>query len=88
MKRGADTGSTTLSALPRVASSIPSGGLWVTRRTITMEKAFAQRREQVVGDLMQLKTDVDVYNDMNKGRRPPIQIELDFRDDVAERKQV
>jgi hypothetical protein len=50
-----------------------------------MEKAFAQRREQVIGDLVQLKTDVDVYNDLNKGERPKIQLVLDFVDDVAER---
>jgi hypothetical protein len=52
-----------------------------------MEKAFAQRREQVVGDLVQLKTDVDVYNDMNRGKQPEIQLVLDFTDDVAEREQ-
>ena len=32
-----------------------------------MEKAFAWRREQIVGDNLQLKTDVDVYNDLNRG---------------------
>jgi hypothetical protein len=50
-----------------------------------MERAFAQRREQVIGDLVQLKTDVDVYNDIHKGKHPEIQLELDFRDDVTER---
>ena len=48
-----------------------------------MEKAFAQRRKQVVGDCVQLKTDVDVFND----KRPddePINLILDFTDDVAE----
>ena len=50
-----------------------------------MERAFAQRREQVIGDLVQLKTDVDVYNDLNTGQRPKIQLVLDFADDVAER---
>ena len=50
-----------------------------------MEKALAQRREQVGGDCVQLKTDVDVYNDMNRGQRPEIQLVLDFGDDVAER---
>jgi hypothetical protein len=38
-----------------------------------MEKAFAQRREQIVGDNLQLKIDVDVYNDLNKGKRPAVQ---------------
>ena len=50
-----------------------------------MEKAFAQRREQIVGDCVQLKTDVDAYNDINVGKQSPIQIVLDFTDDVAER---
>ncbi len=52
-----------------------------------MEKAFAQRREQIVGDCSQLKTDVDVYNDMNAGKQARIQLILDFADDVAEREQ-
>ncbi len=50
-----------------------------------MERAFAQRRDQIVGDCLQLKTDVEVYNDMNKGKEPEIQLVLDFTDDVAER---
>ncbi|HSV47517.1 MAG TPA: hypothetical protein VLJ58_17135 [Ramlibacter sp.] len=46
-------------------------------------KSFAQRRQQVVGDCFQLKTDVDVYNDL---RDPiePIQVVLDFTLDVEE----
>ena len=51
-----------------------------------MERAFAQRREQIVGDCDQLKTDVDVYNEMNKGKQAEIQMVLDFTDDVTERK--
>jgi len=50
-----------------------------------MEKAFGQRREQIIGDCVQLRTDVDVYNEMIRGQRPPIQMPLDFTDDVAER---
>jgi hypothetical protein len=49
------------------------------------ERAFTQRREQIIGDNLQLKTDVDVYNDLNKGKRPAIQLVLDYTDDVAER---
>ncbi len=49
-----------------------------------MQQAFTQRREQIVGDCVQLKIDVDVYNDMNKDAEP-IQLILDFKDDVAER---
>lgn len=50
-----------------------------------MQKAFIQRREQIVGDCVQLATDVEVYNDLNKDQ-PPIQMLLDFRDDVEERR--
>jgi hypothetical protein len=53
-----------------------------------MEKAFFQRREQVIGDLVQLKTDIEVYNDLNIDKNPKIQLILDFTDDVAERQQL
>lgn len=46
-------------------------------------RSFARRRNQIVGDCFQLKTDVDVYN----GKHPtqqPIQIPLDFTYDVEE----
>jgi hypothetical protein len=48
-----------------------------------MVKAFAQRRKQIVGDCVQLKVDVDVYNDKHSEAQP-IQMVLDFTDDVAE----
>lgn len=50
-----------------------------------MQKAFMQRREQIVGDCVQLATDVEAYNDFNKEEQP-IQMLFDFRDDVAERR--
>jgi hypothetical protein len=50
-----------------------------------MQKAFIQRREQVVGDLVQLATDVEVYNEMHKAVEP-IQLPLDFTFDVEERR--
>lgn len=50
-----------------------------------MQKAFIQRREQIVGDCVQLATDVEVYNDRNKDQ-PPIPMLFDFRDDIAERR--
>jgi len=53
-----------------------------------MEKAFAQRREQIIGDNLQLKSDVDVYNDLNRGKRPAIQIVMDYTEDVAERQEL
>jgi hypothetical protein len=46
-------------------------------------RSFAQRRQQIVGDCFQLKTDVDVYNDQRQ-LREPIQIVLDFSLDVEE----
>lgn len=49
-----------------------------------MQMAFTQRRNQIIGDCFQLKVDVDVYNDLNKGQ-PAVQLVLDFTDDVAER---
>lgn len=49
-------------------------------------RSFAQRRQQVVGDCLQLKTDVDVYND-KRNLAEPIQVPLDFTLDVAELQQ-
>src|ERR1700730_11063841 len=49
-----------------------------------MQRAFTQRRNQIIGDCFQLKIDVDVYNDLHKGEGP-IQLVLDFSDDVADR---
>jgi len=46
-------------------------------------KSFAQRRQQIVGDCYQLKTDVDVYNSKNSDQ-PAIQMQLDFTLDVEE----
>ncbi|GAB2889427.1 hypothetical protein GCM10027202_17520 [Microvirgula curvata] len=46
-------------------------------------KSFGQRRQQIVGDCFQLKTDVDVYNDARKPDQP-IQAILDFTADVEE----
>lgn len=46
-------------------------------------RSFAQRRNQIVGDCFQLKTDVDVYN-VKYPTQQPIQIPLDFTYDVEE----
>jgi hypothetical protein len=48
-----------------------------------MERAFAQRRQQIVGDCHQLRIDVDVYNDRHT-EDAPIQLVLDFTRDVEE----
>ena len=50
-----------------------------------MQRAFTQRREQVIGDLVQLDIDVEVYNEMIPVEKQ-IQLVLDFKDDVAERR--
>ncbi|MCS6305990.1 MAG: hypothetical protein H8K07_20345 [Nitrospira sp.] len=59
---------------------------WDDIRTATrnhMHIAFQQRREQIVGDCRQLKTDVDSYND-NQNTGYPIQMIFDFTDDLEE----
>ena len=60
--------------------------LWDDIRTADrdhMQIAFQQRRNQIVGDCRQLKTDVDSYND-NTNSEGPIQMVFDFRDDLIE----
>ena len=52
-----------------------------------MEKTFAQRREQIIGDCFRLKVDVDVYNDLSGDKSKQVQMVLDFTEDVAEREQ-
>jgi hypothetical protein len=48
-----------------------------------MEKSFGQRRKAIADDCFQVKQDVDHFNDENADE-PPIQVVLDFTDDVAE----
>lgn len=48
-----------------------------------MQRAFSLRRKQIVGDCHQLKVDVDHFND-DHADDEPIQLILDFTDDVAE----
>lgn len=48
-----------------------------------MRKAFIQRRQQIVGDCVQLDTDVRVYNDLNPDQEA-IQLPFDFTPDVEE----
>lgn len=45
--------------------------------------SFGQRRKQIVGDCVQLKNDVDVYNDKHSDKEP-IPLILNFEDDVDE----
>ena len=63
--------------------------IWATMEHAShehMEVAYTQRRQQIVSDCLQLKTDVDVYNDHipEKGN-PEIPLDLDFTEDVAAR---
>jgi hypothetical protein len=48
-----------------------------------MIRAFAGRRRQIVGDCVQLSTDVSSSND-NNFKDDPIPMLFDFSDDVAE----
>lgn len=60
--------------------------LWAELETAPrdhMLKAFAQRRRSIVGDCVQLRLDVDAYNDMHQ-EIEPIQMVLDFTLDVDE----
>ena len=60
--------------------------LWDDIRTATrshMEMAFTHRRNHIVGECRQAKTDVDSYNDAHPQEKP-IQMVLDFTNDVEE----
>jgi hypothetical protein len=48
-----------------------------------VEKVFHQQRRQIAGDCFQLKQNVDHFN-FARGSESPIQLVLDFTDDVAE----
>jgi hypothetical protein len=62
------------------------GSLWGDMDTAPrahVEKSVGQRRRQVVGDCVQLRVDVDHYNE-NHPTEEQIPLELNFTDDVAE----
>lgn len=50
-----------------------------------MVKSFVQRREQMVGDAVQLTFDMEHWNRINPSEEP-IQLPMDFTDDVEWRK--
>jgi hypothetical protein len=54
-----------------------------TAPRVHMEESFAQRRRAIVDDCFQIKQDVDHYNE-SRGAERPIQLIIDFTDDVAE----
>lgn len=61
---------------------------WDDMRTAThnhMEMAFANRRQQIVGDCRQLKVDIDSYNENYRSSQERlIQGVFDFTDDLIE----
>ncbi|PKN17698.1 MAG: hypothetical protein CVU71_14810 [Deltaproteobacteria bacterium HGW-Deltaproteobacteria-6] len=70
----------------RISKNGEQTALWADIRTAKaehMEIAFQQRRQQVVGDCRQLKTDVDSFNENRKPEKP-IQIIFDFTYDIEE----
>lgn len=74
----------------RANHAVPSGQgyLWVDideapRRP--MHRSLINRREQIVGDALQLSFDTDHWNDMHPNEEP-IVVPLDFTDDVEWRK--
>ncbi len=68
------------------AARIEQVVFWADIRTAShehMEIALQMRRQQIVGDCKQLKTDVDSYNENRKPARP-IQMVFDFTEDLME----
>jgi hypothetical protein len=64
----------------------PRQMVWADIRTATrdhMAVAFQLRRGHILGECRQLKADVDSFNE-NRAINEPIQLVLDFTDDVAE----
>lgn len=50
-----------------------------------MHKSLIKRRDQIIGDALQLSLDLDHWNSINPSEEP-IDIPLDFTEDVEERK--
>lgn len=72
------------------AARITRGGqqldLWADSRNSSrhfVQTAFQQRRQQILGDCRQLKTDVDSFNE-NRSTDNPIQMSFDFTLDLEE----
>ncbi len=71
-------------ALSRKRPAIPEK--WDDMRTAThghMQMAFAYKRQLIVSDCRQLKTEIDSYN-QNYNKEKPIQGFFDFTDDLTE----
>jgi hypothetical protein len=75
----------------RANHAVPKSGsqqcLWIDIDEATralMQKSAVKRREQIVGDALQLELDVQHWNRVNP-HEDPINIPLDFTEDVEER---
>lgn len=53
-----------------------------------MHKSLGQRRNMVIDDLFQLKTDTDAFNDTVDEQRQQFELELNFTNDIAEREEI
>lgn len=53
-----------------------------------MHKSLGQRRNGVIDDLFQLKTDTDVFNDTQDEKRQQFELRLNFENDIAEREEI
>ena len=71
-----------VAVVEREGEQVPLWGYTPTATHEHMAVAFQQRRQRIVGDCRQLKLDVDSYN--ADFADEPIQVVLDFTDDVAE----
>ncbi len=70
----------------RILSQGKQTTFWADIRTASpqhMKIAFQQRRQQIVGDCGQLKSDLNSYN-QNKNEGEPIRIVFDFTQDIEE----
>lgn len=70
----------------RVGKGAEQKSLWDDIRTAPrpfLAAAFAQRRGGILGDCLQLKTDVDSFN-KNRSTEEPIQMSWDFTEDLRE----
>ena len=76
-------------AVPITQDGRPQGWLWfdIDRNPPRprMHKSLINRREQIVGDALQLSFDADHWNSIHPNEEP-IKIPLDFTDDVEWRK--
>ena len=79
----------TFHAVTRSSTRGNQGVFWADMRDAPiehMELAFTQRRNLIVGECLQLKKDVDSFND-NNASGATIQMVFDFSEDIAEREQ-